>query len=141
MTEPQSSNTGPAAHKPVRIHIDQQPYESPNPTTGSALYKLGTVQPGLVLYREVHGDREDPVIENGPEHVHLTPDEHFHSGPPGAITIVVEGTPHKWNKPTITYAVKYKKGPSQNPEGILSPGGSVEVKNKMSFNVSRTGQS
>lgn len=149
-----------AAHKAVRIHIDQQPYESPSPTTGAALYKLGNVQQGLVLYREVQGDREDPVIENGPEHVHLTPNEHFHSGPPGAITIIVEGTPHKWAKPSITYAevvtffdpeypkhpeityaVKYKKGPSQNPEGILSPGGSVEVKNKMSFNVSRTGQS
>jgi hypothetical protein len=29
----------------VRIHIDQKPHESPNPTTGEALYKLGHVQP------------------------------------------------------------------------------------------------
>lgn len=27
----------------VRVHIDQKPYESPNPTTGEALYKLGHV--------------------------------------------------------------------------------------------------
>jgi hypothetical protein len=33
----------------VRIHIDQQPYESPNPTTGEALYALGSVKPGLEL--------------------------------------------------------------------------------------------
>jgi hypothetical protein len=44
----------------VRIHIDQKPYESPNPTTGEALYKLGHVQPGLELFREVKGDKEDP---------------------------------------------------------------------------------
>jgi hypothetical protein len=29
-------------HKhPTRIHIDQKPYNSPNPTTGAALYLLG----------------------------------------------------------------------------------------------------
>ena len=30
----------------VRIHIDQHHYESPNPTTGAALYALGNVAPG-----------------------------------------------------------------------------------------------
>ena len=40
----------------VRIHIDQEPHESPNPTTGEALYVLGRVPPGLELYREVAGD-------------------------------------------------------------------------------------
>ena len=48
----------------VRIHIDQKPYESPNPTTGEALYKLGHVQPGYDLFREVRGDKEDPIVEN-----------------------------------------------------------------------------
>ena len=55
----------------VRIHIDENRYESPNPTTGEALYKLGNVAPGLELYREVTGDREDREIENGLETVHL----------------------------------------------------------------------
>lgn len=144
----------------VRIHIDQKPYESANPTTGADLYKLGHVQPGLSLYREVRGDREDRAIEDGPEHVHLTPDEHFHSGAPAEVTIIVEGTPHEWEKPEIsyaevvtlfdpefpkhpevTYSVTYKHGPSQSPDGILAPGASVKVKNRMVFNVSRTGQS
>lgn len=48
----------------VRVHIDEKPYESPNPTTGEALYKLSHVQPGYDLFREVKGDREDPIIEN-----------------------------------------------------------------------------
>jgi len=49
----------------VRIHIDQHRYESPNPTTAAALYLLGHVAPGLELYREVNGNREDEPIENG----------------------------------------------------------------------------
>lgn len=76
------------------------------------------------------------------------------------VTIVVDGTPHEVNKgsityaeivtlayadypqhPEITYSVNYKKGPTPNPEGILSAGGHVVVKDGMVFNVSRTGQS
>jgi SET domain-containing protein len=90
----------------------------------------------------------------------LTEDEHFHSGPPREITIIVNGTPHQWSKceityaevvtldvpdypqhPEITYSVTYKKGPAHKPEGILLPGGSVKVKDGMVFNVSPTGQS
>lgn len=76
------------------------------------------------------------------------------------VTIVVEGTPHEWPKdeityaevvtlevpdytqhPEITYSVKYKKGQGNKPEGILSAGGSVKVKEGMVFSVSETGQS
>ena len=151
--------TGHREHH-VRIHIDQKPYESPNPTTGAELYQLGHIQSGLSLFREVRGNHEDIDIKDGSEHVHLTPDEHFHSGIPSAITIIVEGTPYEWSKsvisyaevvtlfdteyskhPEVTYAVRYKHGPSRNIEGILSPGASVKVKNNMIFNVSHTGQS
>jgi len=145
----------------VRIHIDERPYMSPNPTTGKALYLLGNVKPGLKLYREVKGNREDPAIEDAPEVVHLKEDEHFHSGEPKGVTIIVEGTPHEWDRPQITYvdvvtlfdptypqhpdtiySVKYRQGPSSNPEGILAPsGGPVNVKERMRFNVSPTGQS
>jgi hypothetical protein len=76
------------------------------------------------------------------------------------ITIIVEGTPHEWPKteityaevvtlevpdyaqhPEITYSVKYKRGHGDKPEGILSPGASVKVKEGMIFSVSQTGQS
>ena len=76
------------------------------------------------------------------------------------VTIIVEGTPHEWPKdeitytevvtlevpnyaqhPEITYSVKYKRGQGNKPEGILSPGGSVKVKEGMIFSVSETGQS
>ncbi|HXI84565.1 MAG TPA: hypothetical protein VNL17_10815 [Verrucomicrobiae bacterium] len=66
----------------VRIHIDQRPHESPNPTTAEALYKLGNVQHGRELYREVDGDHEDEEIQRNEGVVHLKEDEHFHSGAP-----------------------------------------------------------
>jgi hypothetical protein len=63
----------------VRIHIDRKPYQSPNPTTGAALYTLGQVPPGYELFREVRGDQEDEPITNGPGAIHLVEDQHFYS--------------------------------------------------------------
>ena len=76
------------------------------------------------------------------------------------VTIIVNGVPHEWLKgdinyaevitlevpdysqhPEITYSVKYKNGHGNKPEGILSPGASVKVKEGMVFSVSPTGQS
>lgn len=76
------------------------------------------------------------------------------------VTIIVEGTPHEWPKreityaevvtlevpdypqhPEVTYAVKYKNGHGDKPEGVLAPGASVKVKDRMMFSVSETGQS
>ncbi len=65
--------------KEVRIHIDRKPYESPNPTTGAALYVLGKVQKDYELFREVHGDEEDEPIANSDAEVRLKEDEHFYS--------------------------------------------------------------
>ena len=77
------------------------------------------------------------------------------------ITIIVEGTPHEWPKnedisyaqvvtlqvpdyphhTEITYAVTYRNGHGEKPEGVLAPGASVKVKEGMIFSVSETGQS
>ena len=83
------------------------------------------------------------------------------SGKEKTVTIVVDGTPHEVPKkdeityvevvtlahpdypqhPEITYSVTYERGHGNKPEGILAPGGSVKVKEGMSFRVNRTGQS
>ncbi len=72
--------------------------------------------------------------------------------------IYVNGTPHAWEEKEISYAqvvlfafpdgdqtliysITYKNGHGDKPEGTLSPGGSVKVKDEMSFRVSPTGQS
>ena len=77
------------------------------------------------------------------------------------VTIVVDGTPHEVPKkdeityvevvtpadptypqhPETTYSVTYTRGHGNKPEGVLSPSGSVKVKEGMSFIVDRTGQS
>jgi hypothetical protein len=58
----------------VKLFIDQEAYHSPNPTTGSALHALAKVQPGMELFSEVTGDREDPEVPNGPETIHRSRD-------------------------------------------------------------------
>jgi len=144
----------------VKIFIDQETYHSPNPTTGAALYALGKVEPGLELFREVTGDREDPEVPNGPETVHLKEDEHFHSGKPKTYTIYVNGQEKKITTKTVTYeeivklafptpitgeniiyTVGYEDGPHKNPSGSLMPGGSVHIKNGMIFDVTPTDKS
>jgi hypothetical protein len=76
------------------------------------------------------------------------------------VTIIINGTPHEWPKgvityaevvtlevrdypqhPDITYLVTYERGHGDKPEGILSLGASVKVKNGMVFSVSESGQS
>ncbi len=147
-------------HNTVRIHIDETAYGSPNPTTGEALYELGHVKPGLDLFREVTGDRENPAIQNGPEQVHLKGDEHFHSGPPKDFTIIVNGrkkiVPEKElsfdqvvalafnpvrTEPDVLYTVTYGRGPKANPEGSLLPSGKVKLKDGMVFIVTETDKS
>lgn len=146
----------------VRIHIDQKPHESPNPTTGEALYKLGNVQAGLELFREIKGDKEDPTVPDEPETIHLREDEHFHSGPvqPKEFTIIVNGQEKVVTTKTVTfdetvklafptpptganilYTISYENGPPVNPQGSLKEGGTVKVKNGMIFNVTATDKS
>lgn len=75
-------------HHLVRIFIDNKPKESPNPTTGHALYELGGINPQEYdLYEEVpHG--EDKLIPNDSKEAHVHEGEHFFSVPkkinPGA---------------------------------------------------------
>jgi len=144
----------------VEIFIDQSRHHSPNPTTGDVLYKLGRVAPGLELYREVRGDREDQPITNGPETIHLKEFEHFHTGPAREFTIIVNSRKKQTPGPKITFdqvvalafnpvpsgpniviTVTYRHGPHQNPEGILAAGESVWIKNEMVFHVKATDRS
>ena len=146
----------------VRIHLDQKPYDSPNPTTGEALYVLGNVTAGLELYREVTGDKEDRPIEDGPEIVHLKEDEHFHSGAAqvksfdifvngrkkivtvrelsfkAVVALAFDPVP---TGPNVMFTVTYRHGPHQNPKGDLLPGAVVKIKGGMIFNVTQTDKS
>ena len=144
----------------VKIFIDQQAHHSPNPTTGTALYTLCNVKPGMELFREVTGDREDSEVDDGPEIVHLKQDEHFHSGKPKVYKIIVNGRPKEVSTKTLTFdqvvalafnpvpsgpnvqfTVTYRKGPRKNHEGSMTEGETVRIKDGMIFDVTETNKS
>jgi hypothetical protein len=128
--------------------------------TGQTLRALLAVPDDVALFRDFESPRDERIDDH--ERVEFADGPVFvtRAAAPPRITIIVEGTPHEWSKrrityaevvtlfdpqypqhPEITYSVKYKNGPAENPEGILAPGASVKVKDKMVFNVSSTGQS
>jgi hypothetical protein len=70
----------PDQHETVSIHINKQQYHSPNPTTGSALYELGNVDPqqwDLVL--EVPGKGDDIFISNNATPLEVKNGSHFYT--------------------------------------------------------------
>ena len=142
----------------VRIHINRQPYESPNPTTGAALYALGQIGAHQELFKEIGGDREDELIPNDGTLVHLKHDQHFYSqrdfviivnGQKKTVTtkavtfdeIVKLAFPTRPSGANILYTVSYEDGPKVNPQGSLKEGGTVKVKDGMIFNVTATDKS
>jgi len=65
-------------HTHVDIFIDKTKHESPNPTSGSALYVLsGVDSKSYDLYLEVHGKGDDELIRNDQSQVNLKNGEHF----------------------------------------------------------------
>ncbi|WP_265277362.1 multiubiquitin domain-containing protein [Nostoc sp. KVJ3] len=148
-----------AKHGKVRVHIDRRQHESPNPTTGSALYRLGDIPHGFELFREVEGNQEDKAIPNDGNEIHLREDEHFYSAVP-EFKIIVNGEQKVVHKDVLTFQevvalafnplpqganilikVKYEHGPHVNHEGSLQPGGEVRIKSGMRFHVTATNQS
>lgn len=146
-----------AKHQSVRIHIDRESYESPNPTTGDALYVLGNLAKHQELFREVGGDHEDEPVPRDDTGIHLKQDEHFYSQK--LFKILVNGDEHEVNEKNISYAqvvdlylgsggkpsneylIKYSHGPKDDPSGTLAPGQTVKVKDDMRFRVAGTGES
>ncbi len=154
MNEPQPQS---GQKHEVRVHIDQEPFSSPNPTTGVALYALGGVGEGFKLFKEVEGDREDAAVPKDATEIRLKEDEHFHSQK--LFSIFVNSDEHEVEKKEISYAqvvdlylgsggkpsneylVKFSHGPAENPSGTLAPGQKVFVKDGMRFRVAGTGES
>jgi predicted small metal-binding protein len=142
----------------VRIHIDREPYDSPSPTTGAALYELGHIAGHRELFREVVGAEEDELVPRTTEHIKLKHNEHFYSQKIFEIVVnaqkkevvetklsfdqVVElAFPVKPVGQNIMFTVTYRKGPKQNPKGSLLEGQTVQIKNGMIFDVTPTDRS
>ncbi len=88
--------------------------------------------------------------------VELEEAEHRHRG----VTIMVNGEPHEETEARISFekvvklaypvpppgtciefTVTYRNGPPENPKGTLTVGHSVEIKNRMIFDVTPTDRS
>jgi hypothetical protein len=144
-----------------RIKIDKEKYlVQQGALTGAELLKLADKNPEeyRILFK-CHGKTTEIGLNTN--FSFLDPGiERFVTEKRKQVIIIVEGTPHEWSKERIsheqvvtlevpnynpnsgiTYSVTYEKGSSSKPEGILAPGASVKVKNRMVFNVSETGQS
>jgi len=147
----------------VKIHIDQKPHQSSNPTTGPDLYELGHVREGLVLYREVEGNQEDKLVRIDSPKIDLTEDEHFHSGeaPERHYIIFVNTDPVVVDHDILTFdelvkiafpvlptgqdpefTVSFEHAQSSPHLGDLEPGGKVTVRKfGTTFDVDHTNRS
>ncbi|MDB5985230.1 MAG: hypothetical protein JWR16_283 [Nevskia sp.] len=147
----------------VRIHIDEKPHHSPNPTTGTDLYELGHVREGYVLYKEVGGDQEDKLIRIDDPKVHLLEDEHFHSSeaPEKYYVVTVNTDPVVIHHDVLTFdelvkiafpipptgldpefTVSFEHAVSKPHHGDLAVGGTVTVKKHGTiFDVAHTNRS
>ena len=64
----------------VKIHIDKELYESPDPTTGAALYVLGKIDVSKYdLWKKVPGKGDDDLIPNDTTVIDLKNGDHFYS--------------------------------------------------------------
>lgn len=146
-----------AAHL-VRIHIDREVFESPDPTTGKALYELAKIPNRRELFREMQGNHEDELVPRDDTVIDLKKGDHFYSQ--RAVTISVNGEPYETTElrlsfeelaaiafpipPTgqcIEFTITYRDGPPANPKGTLTAGHSVKIKNRMKFDVTATDRS
>lgn len=145
----------------VRIHIDRQPLEAQEVTTGSTLYKLGNVPSGHELFLETLGNQEDEPISNSQVEVKLEPDQHFYSSPrlfhifvntrkkaikqdfvtfEQVVALSYEPEPVPVG-PNWAFTVAYRRGPRNKPQGTLRAGESVPIKDGELFNVKATDRS
>lgn len=130
--------------------------------TGLQIRELGQIDEGDEIYLKMDGHQDDELITDEKKVDLGKPGtEHFYSKETKIeVTIIVNGTPKKWekrkitfveviilaygnyiDKPTMVYTVAYEDGPKQNPEGSMVKGSSVFVKNKMIFHATATDKS
>lgn len=130
--------------------------------TGKQIREVAGVDADDLIYLDNERPYTDNLIQDNEEVDLARPTiEHFYTVPVGfKITIYVNGTPFEYKgdkitydevvtlafpdfpqHPERTYVVTYKGGHGNKPEGILSPGTSVKVKDGMQFKVKHAGQS
>jgi hypothetical protein len=144
-----------------KFKVDTKPFEWDNQfITGKQVRELGNIDTDDEIY--LKGPHEDKIITDdtrvdlanpGTEHFIIKEVEK-------KVVLIVNGRQKPWekktisfeeviilafgkydNNPNIVYTVTYDNGPHQNPEGTMTKGDIVRVKNKMVFNATATDKS
>ncbi len=149
-------------YRKIVVEVDGQPLEIEElfSTPKEILVMIGK-DPGQYFLNQTIGEREIGYQHDVDHKLAIRNGQVFKSyAIEKSTTIIVNARPHEvhgkeisYNEvvtlafpdfpqhPERTYSVTYERGHGNKPEGILSPGGSVKVKNKMVFRVKFTGQS
>lgn len=153
--------TGEKGKPEFQLSINGKLYEWNHPNiTGAEIRSLGNIPIDDEIFLENPKPKEDELIPDDKKVNLARPGiERFYSKAKD-VTILVNGTQHKWtkekisfkevivlafgqfiDKPTMVYTVAYEDGPVQNPEGSMFAGQEVFVKHKMIFNATATDKS
>ncbi len=128
--------------------------------TGTEVRELGGISADEDVFLKIKEPWADEKIEDSIKVDLVRPGiEHFFSKPK-PINIIVNGREKLWEQNEISFlevvklafgpnaenrntvfTVTYKNGPDKNPQGSMSKGDSVFIKNKMIFNVTATDKS
>jgi hypothetical protein len=148
--------------KKLEFTINKKPYEwFKQYITGLEIRELGEISSDDEIYLSIPPPYENELIAVDTRVDLARPGlEHFFSKEkPFRGIIIVNGREKAWEEKTISfqqvvtlafgsadqpnrvYTVTYCKGPEPKPEGTMSKGSIVSVKNKMIFNVTATDKS
>lgn len=149
--------------KRLKFTINKEEFESDRQyITGKRIKKLGNIDSDDELYLDNNEPSKDQLITDETKvNLARSGTEHFYTKEKNKeYTIIVAGTPHKWDKkrisfrevivlafgeyidlPTMVYTVAYEDGPKQNPEGSMTKNSVVFVKDKMIFHATATDKS
>jgi hypothetical protein len=156
------NQTNPEHHKPVlhfTINGEKFEWESQY-IIGAEIKKLGKIPKEDELFLSIKKPWEDELITDESRVDLARPEvEHFISRPKSFL-IIVNGTKKQWDKPIINFAeviilafgrydesqnliytVGYEDGPMENPQGTMSKGNEVSIKNKMIFHATAANKS
>lgn len=146
----------------LQLTINSKHYEWKHKyITGAQIRKLGNIPHDDEIFLVIKGWPDEPIPDDKEVNLARPGLEHFYSKEKCVeVIIIVNGEPKKWDKkkisfkeviilafgsydenPNIVYTVAYEDGPKENPEGSMTKGTEVCVKNKMIFHATATDKS
>ncbi len=157
----ESKPTGEKGKPEFQLSINGKLYEWNHPNiTGAEIRSLGNIPLEDEIFLENPKPKDDELIPDDKKVNLARPGIKRFYSKAKEVTILVNGTQHKWvkekisfkeiillafeqyiDKPTMVYTVAYEDGPKQNLEGSMFVGQEVFVKHKMIFNATATDKS